>query len=166
MFIDETAVSTAMTRAYGRAPRGQRCVAGVPRGHWRTTTLVSAIRATGATAPMVCDGAINGDFFKAYIERFLAPTLATGDVLILDNLAAHKTHAVCDAIHAAGAYVLFLPPYSPDLNPIEMAFAKLKTWLRNAAARTREGLETQIANALNAISPDEFRNMFAHAGYV
>lgn len=165
VFIDETAVSTAMDRAYGRSDRGQRCVAGVPRGHWRTTTLVSGLRSNGITAPMVCDGALNGSLFRVYIEHMLVPRLNPGDVVIMDNLAAHKCAGVQDALRQAGAYSLFLPPYSPDLNPIEMAFAKLKTWLRQHKARSREALHEALAEVLATLTPKECRNMFQHAGY-
>lgn len=130
VFIDETGLSTKMARLRGRAKRGERCRAGVPHGHWKTTTFTGALRLTGMTAPMVLDGAMNGVAFLAYVEQALVPTLSPGDVVIMDNLPAHKAAGVREAIEAAGAELRFLPPYSPDFNPIEMAFAKLKSVLR------------------------------------
>ena len=165
VFIDETATSTAMARAYGRAERGARCEAGVPRGHWQTTTFVGGLRYEGIAAPMVLDGAMNGALFRAYTEQMLAPELARGDIVIMDNLAAHKVAGVREAIERAGAWLLYLPPYSPDLNPIEMAFAKLKALLRRTAARTRAALWDGIAEALQQFTPTECRNLLAHAGY-
>ena len=165
MFIDETGASTKMARLRGRSERGKRCVAAIPHGHWKTTTFVGALRSTGMTAPMVIDGAMNGDIFEAYAREFLAPTLSAGDIVIMDNLSSHKRAAVRAIIEAAGATLLYLPPYSPDLNPIEMAFSKLKAWLRKAAARTVEALERAIADAIDAISPQECLNYFAAAGY-
>jgi len=126
VFIDETGASTKMARRYGRSPYGQRCVAALPHGHWKTTTFVGALRATGMTAPMVLDGPMDGAAFEAYVTQVLVPTLRPGDIVVMDNLAAHKRAEVGIAIDAAGAQLLYLPPYSPDLNPIEMAFAKLK----------------------------------------
>ena len=134
VFIDETGLSTKMARLRGRALRGERCRAGIPHGHWKTTTFVGALRLGGMTAPLVYDGAMNGMVFLAYVEQVLLPTLEIGDVVIMDNLPAHKTAGVRDAIERAGARLMFLPPYSPDLNPIEMAFAKLKALIRRAAA--------------------------------
>ena len=130
MFIDETGASTKMARLHGRAPRGERLRAAIPHGHWKTTTFVGALRPTGMTAPMVLDGPMTAEWFLAYTEQVLVPTLRPGDVVILDNLPAHKGTAVREAVEAAGAALLFLPPYSPDFNPIENAFAKLKTLLR------------------------------------
>ena len=126
VFIDETGASTKMTRLYGRSLYGQRCVAALRHGHWKTTTFVGALRATGMTAPMVLDGPMDGPAFEAYVTQVLVPTLGPGDIVVMDNLAAHKRAEVGVAIEAAGARLLYLPPYSPDLNPIEMAFAKLK----------------------------------------
>ncbi|GIK23753.1 MAG: IS630 family transposase [Ignavibacteriota bacterium] len=154
-----------MTRRYGRAERGHRCRAAVPHGHWQTTTFTGALRLSGMTAPMVLDGPMNGEAFKAYVEQVLAPTLSPGDVVVMDNLAAHKNAAVREAIEAAGAELRYLPPYSPDFNPIENAFAKLKAILRKAAARTREDLWGAIAAALPSFAPDECANYFAAAGY-
>jgi transposase len=152
VFIDETWATTAMARRYGRALRGARVVAAVPHGHWKTTTLLAALRHHGLTAPCVFDGAINGARFLAYIEQVLAPTLRPGDVVVLDNLSAHKVKGVRAAIEAAGAELLYLPPYSPDLNPIELAFAKLKALLRAAAKRTIEALWQAIAHAIDAFT--------------
>ena len=136
VFIDETGATTKMARLRGRSPRGERCRAAVPHGHWKTTTLVAGLRLGGLTAPMIVDGAMNGDAFTAYAETFLAPTLAPGDIVILDNLPAHKVSGARAAIERAGASLMFLPPYSPDFNPIEQVFAKIKALLRKAAART------------------------------
>jgi len=165
-FIDETWATTAMARRYGRARRGRRVVAAVPHGHWKTTTVVAALRHDGLTVPCVFDGAINGARFLAYVEQALAPTLRAGDVVVMDNLAAHKVAGVRAAIAARGARLLYLPPYSPDLNPIEHAFAKLKALLRTAAARTLEVLWHAIGRLLDAFSPAECAHYLAHAGYV
>lgn len=165
MFIDETGASTKMARRHGRAPRGQRLRMSVPHGHWKTTTFVGALRITGMTAPMVLDRAMTAAWFLAYVEQILAPTLSPGDVVIMDNLPAHKGCAVRRAIEATGAELRLLPPYSPDFNPIENAFAKLKALLRKAAARTVSGLERAIADASNAFTPSECANYFKAAGY-
>jgi transposase len=165
VFLDETAASTKMARRYGRAPKGQRLRASVPHGHWKTTTFIGGLRLSGMTAPMVLDGPMTSEWFQAYVEQVLAPTLRPGDVVILDNLAAHKSAAARDAIEAAGARLLFLPPYSPDLNPIENAFSKLKALLRKAATRTVDHLWQAIAHAINAFTPTECANYFAAAGY-
>jgi transposase len=153
VFIDETGATTKMARLRGRSPRGKRCRASVPHGHWKTTTLVAGLRLDGMTAPMVIDGAMNGAAFTAYAEILLAPTLRPGDVVVMDNLPAHKVKGAREAIESAGAIVLFLPPYSPDFNPIEQAFAKLKALLRKAAARTIGAIEQAIADALDAFTP-------------
>ena len=166
MFVDETWATTAMARRYGRARRGQRLVATVPHGHWKTTTFIAALRYDGLSAPGVFDGAITGARFLAYIEQVLAPTLRAGDLVVMDNLAAHKVQGVREAIQAAGAQLLYLPPYSPDLNPIELVFAKLKALLRTAAARTIAGLWHTIGQLLDAFSPAECAHYLAHAGYV
>jgi transposase len=139
-----------MTQRYGRAPRGQRLVASVPHGHWKTSTFLAALRHDKITAPCIIDGAINGEMFLAYVEQFLAPTLAPGDIVILDNLGAHKVAGVRQAIEAAGATLLYLPPYSPDLNPIEQLFAKLKALLRKAASRTVDALHAAFQPAATA----------------
>src|SRR5258708_1674571 len=165
VFIDETGTSTKMARLYGRSPYGQRCVAALPHGHWKTTTFVGALRATGMTAPMVLDGPMDGLAFEAYVTQVLVPTLKPDDIVVMDNLAAHKRAEVAIAIEAAGARLLYLPPYSPDLNPIEMAFAKLKAALRKAAARSIEPLVDTIATALAAFTARECLNYFAAAGY-
>lgn len=154
-----------MARLRGRSPRGERCRASVPHGHWKTTTLIAGLRLDGLAAPMVVDGAMNGEMFTAYTEIVLAPTLAPGDIVILDNLPAHKVTGARTAIEAKGAFMLFLPPYSPDFNPIEQAFAKLKSILRKAAARTVDALEAAIATALDAFTPDECANYFTNSGY-
>ena len=165
VFIDETGASTKMARLYGRSPYGQRCVAALPHGHWKTTTFVGALRATGMTAPMVLDGPMDGLAFEAYVTQVLVPTLGPGDIVVMDNLAAHKRAEIGIAIEAAGARLLYLPPYSPDFNPIEMAFAKLKAALRKAAARSIEALVDAIAVTLSAFTAQECLNYFAAAGY-
>jgi transposase len=166
VFIDETWASTNMTRRYGRAPRGQRLVAAVPHGHWKISTFVAGLRTSGLTAPLVVDGAMNGDIFRAYVEQILAPTLKPGDIVILDNLASHKVAGVREAINARGASLVYLPPYSPDLNPIEQAFAKLKALLRKIAARTVSTLWDALGDVLDRFTPQECANYLANAGYV
>jgi transposase len=165
VFIDETGASTKMARLRGRAPRGQRLRAGVPHGHWKTTTFTGALRLSGMTAPMVLDGPMTRAWFLAYVEQVLCPTLQPGDVVILDNLPAHKGPAIRQAIEATGAVLRFLPPYSPDFNPIENAFAKLKALLRKAAARTLDDLWRVIGRSLDAFTPQECANYFEAAGY-
>ena len=155
-----------MARRYGRCPRGQRLVAAVPHGHWKTTTFVAGLRHDRLSAPCVIDGAMNGAIFRAYVEQFLAPELGAGDIVIMDNLPAHKVAGVREAIERAGATLLYLPAYSPDLNPIEQLFAKLKTLLRKAATRTVDALWQAIGQALDAFSPVECANYLANAGYV
>jgi transposase len=166
VFIDETWATTNMTRRYGRAPRGQRLVAAVPHGHWKTSTFVAGLRTSGLTAPLVVDGAMNGDTFRAYVEQVLAPTLKPADIVILDNLASHKVVGVREAIEAVGATLVYLPPYSPDLNPIEQAFAKLKALLRKLAARTVSSLWDALGDLLQRFTPNECANYLANAGYV
>src|SRR3984893_4630890 len=165
VFIDETGASTKMARLYGRSPYGQRCVAALPHGHWKTTTFVGALRATGMIAPMVLDGPMDGLAFEAYVTQVLVPTLGPGDIVVMDNLAAHKRAEIGIAIEAGGVRLLSLPPYAPDLNPIEMAFAKLKAALRKAAARSIEALIDAIVVALATFTPQECLNFFAAAGY-
>ena len=165
VFLDETWATTNMVRHYGRAPCGQRLVADAPHGHWQTSTFLAALRQDQITAPCIVDGAINGETFLAYVEQILVPTLVRGDVVIMDNLGSHKVAGVLQAIEATGATLLYLPPYSPDLNPIEQLFAKLKALLRKAAARTFEALTDAIAAALGAFTPSECANYFANAGY-
>lgn len=154
-----------MARRYGRCPRGQRLDAAVPHGHWQTTTFIAALRHDGIAAPCVFDGPINADCFRAYVEQCLAPTLSTGDIVVLDNLSSHKVAGIREAIEATGARLLYLPPYSPDLNPIEQVFAKLKSILRKVAARTLDTLTAAIAYALAAFTPAECANYLANSGY-
>jgi transposase len=165
VFLDETWATTNMARRYGRAPRGRRVLAAVPQGRWRTTTIVATLRADGIAAPLVLDGAINGQSFLAYVRQFLAPTLRPGDVLVMDNLGSHKVTGVREAVEVRGATLLYLPPYSPDLNPIEQVFAKLKTLLRDAAARTTEALRAAVGRLLGRFPPDECARYLAHCGY-
>ena len=154
-----------MTRTHGRCLRGQRLVAKVPHGKWRTLTFLAALRHDRIDAPCVIDGPINGQSFLAWVEQFLIPTLSPGDVVIMDNLGSHKGTAVRSAIRAAGAKLLFLPPYSPDLNPIEQVFAKLKTLLRKANERTVEATWKRIGQLLDCFSPAECANYLTNAGY-
>jgi transposase len=165
VFIDETAANTKMARLYGRSPRGERCRAAVPHGHWKTTTFTAGLRSDGLVAPFVLDGPMDGDAFLAYVEQLRAPSLRPGDTVIMDNLPAHKVHGVREAIQAVGASLLYLPPYSPDFNPIEMAFSKLKALLRAGAARSMPDLWQAIANAIKRFTPDECRNYLVAAGY-
>ncbi|UPU01647.1 IS630 family transposase (plasmid) [Bradyrhizobium barranii subsp. apii] len=165
VFIDETSANTKMARRYGRSPRGERCRAAIPHGHWKTTTFTAGLRSDGLIAPLVLDGPMDGDAFLAYVEQLLAPSLRPGDTVIMDNLPAHKVHGVREAIQAVGASLLYLPPYSPDFDPIEMAFSKLKALLRAAAARTMPDLWQAIANALKRFSPEECQNYLVAAGY-
>ena len=154
-----------MARLRGRCRRGDRLFASIPHGHWRTTTFVAGLRLGGLDAPMVLDGAMNGDAFLAYVRHVLVPTLRPGDIVVMDNLGCHKSAAVRAAIEAADAELRLLPAYSPDFNPIEQAFAKLKAILRRTAARTRDALWSAVATALDAFSPDECANYFTAAGY-
>jgi transposase len=165
VFIDETGASTKMARLRGRSPRGERCRAAIPHGHWKTTTFVGALRLSGLTAPMTLDGAMHGAAFLAYIEQVLVPALRPGDIVVMDNLPAHRPTAVRRAIENAGAELRFLPPYSPDFNPIEMAFSKIKALLKKAAARTVTDLWAAIAGAIDAISPAECASYFTATGY-
>ena len=165
MFIDETWASTNMARRYGRARRGRRLRAGVPHGRWKTTTFVAGLRLTGVVAPFVLDGPINRAAFETYVEQVLVPEVRPGDVVILDNLSSHKGPRVREMIEAAGARLLYLPPYRPEFNPIENAFAKLKALLRKAAERTMEGLWRAIGRLLDLFTPAECANYFAAAGY-
>jgi transposase len=165
VFIDETGTSTNMARQRGRSPRGERLIGKVPHGHWKTTTFVAGLRSTALTAPGVIDGPMNGNAFLAYVEQVLVPSLAPGDTVVMDNLSAHKVPGVREAIEAAGATLLYLPPYSPDFNPIEQLFAKLKALLRKACERTVEGLWTRIADLLTAFTPAECASYFRNAGY-
>jgi transposase len=154
-----------MARMYGRAARGERCRAPIPHGHWKTTTFVGGLTIDGVVAPMTIDGAMTGQAFLAYVEQVLAPILKPGDIVVLDNLPAHKPIAIRQAIEAAGAVMLFLPPYSPDFNPIELAFSKIKALLKKAAARTVHDLWEAIRNAIDAVSPRDARSFFTACGY-
>ena len=154
-----------MARMYGRAPRGERCRAPIPHGHWKTTTFVGGLTIDGVVAPMTIDGAMTGQAFLAYVEQVLVPILKPGDIVVLDNLPAHKPIAIRQAIEAAGAVMLFLPPYSPDFNPIELAFSKIKALLKKAAARTVLDLWEAIQNAIDAVSPKDARSFFTACGY-
>jgi transposase len=165
VFIDETWASTNMARLRGRSKKGERLRAGIPHGHWKTTTFVAGLRLTGMVAPLVLDGPINRDAFHAYVNQVLVPELAPGDIVVMDNLGSHKGPAVRDAIEAAGATLLYLPPYSPDFNPIENAFAKLKALLRKAAERTVDDLWDAIADLIDLFTPQECANYFKAAGY-
>ena len=165
VFIDESGAKTNMTRFYGRAKQGHRAVDDTPTGHWCTTTMISSVRLDGTTACMVVDGATTQDIFKAYVEQILLPTLHAGDIVVLDNLSAHKSRAVRDLIESAGAELWFLPPYSPDLNPIEKMWSKVKSILRTLKARTEEALIDAIAEALRAITAHDAKNWFESCGY-
>jgi transposase len=165
VFIDETWATTNMARKNGRAPKGERLRASVPHGHWKTTTFIAGLRLSGLTAPMVLDRPINGLWFQAYVDQVLAPTLSAGDIVVMDNLGSHKGAGVRTAIEATGATLLYLPPYSPDFNPIEKAFSKLKALLRKAAERSVDALWNRIAALLDAFTPKECANFFAAAGY-
>jgi transposase len=156
---------TNMARLYGWAPVGTRLVDAVPHGHWNTSTFIAGLRENGLVAPCVFRGAINGELFLAYVEQVLAPTLTTGDIVIMDNLSSHKVAGVRQAIEAAGATLLYLPPYSPDLNPIEQAFAKLKALLRAKALRTVDALWNALGSLVACFTPEECRNFLRHAGY-
>jgi transposase len=165
VFLDETWAKTNRTRLRGRALRGERLIAKVPHGHWKTTTFLAALRTSGLSAPLVVDGAINGAVFRAYVEQQLAPTLSAGEIVILDNLNSHKVAGVREAIEARGAMLVYLPPYSPDFNPIELVFAKFKWMLRSTAARTMEHLWTACGTLLDRFPPSECANYFRHCGY-
>lgn len=165
VFIDETWAKTNMTRTHGRCARGQRLVAKAPHGRWRTLTFIAALRHDRIDAPCVLDGPINGHSFRAYVEQFLLPTLATGDIVIMDNLGSHKGRIIRRALRTVGARLLFLPPYSPDLNPIEQLFAKLKALLRRAAARTVTATWQRIGTLLDTFTPQEYANYLRNSGY-
>jgi transposase len=165
VFLDETWATTNMARRYGRSPRGVRARVAVPHGHRRTTTVIAALRAEGIVAPLVFDGAIDGPAFLAYVEQMLAPALRPGDVLVMDNLGSHKVAGVREAVEAAGAMLLYLPPYSPDLNPVEQVFAKLKALLRSEAARTVEALWTTVGRLIARFPAAECARYLAHCGY-
>jgi transposase len=165
VFLDETGTTTKMTRPRGRCPKGQRLRAKAPFGHWMTQTFIAGLRCDKLTAPFVINAPMDRSIFETYVEKELAPTLAEGDVVIMDHLPAHKSKAAEDAITARGAWVLFLPPYSPDLNPIEMAFAKLKAHLRARAVRTIDALWQEIGRICDLFDPQECQNYFTAAGY-
>jgi transposase len=165
VFIDETCTNTAMVRLRGRAPRGERLVDYAPHGHWKTITFVGGLRQRGMTAPFVLEGAINGPMFLAYVKQCLVPTLKRGEIVLMDHLPVHKVAGVAEAIEAAGATLIYLPKYSPDLNPIELAFSKLKAHLRKAAEHTILRLLRRIGRVVTDFSPQECRNFFRHAGY-
>lgn len=165
IFIDETWAKTNMARLRGRAPIGERLLAKVPHGHWQTTTLIAALGIGGIHCSTVVDGAINADVFQAFVEQVLVPQLRAGDVVVLDNLPSHKRVRTRERIEAAGANLLFLPPYSPDLNPIEMVFSKIKQLLRSMACRTREALWNAMQSVLDQVRPSDAANCFRHCGY-
>ena len=165
VFIDESGAKTNMTRLYGRAKEGQRAVDDAPSGHWCTTTMISSVRLDGSTACMVVDGATTKDIFKAYVEHILLPTLKAGDIVVLDNLSAHKNKEILDLIESIGAELWFLPPYSPDLNPIEKMWSKIKSILRRLKARTEEALINAVAKALDAITANDVKGWFESCGY-
>jgi transposase len=165
VFLDETWAKTNMTRPRGRSRRGTRLIASVPYGHWKTTTFVAALRTKGLTAPLVVDGPINGEVFLAYVQQQLAPTLQPGDIVVLDNLSSHKRAGVREAIESVGATLLYLPPYSPDFNPIEQAFAKFKWLLKSAAERTVDSLWRTCGQLLDEFTPTECRNYIHQCGY-
>ncbi len=167
VFLDESSAKTNMTRRVGRAPVGQRCYFAAPQGHWKTTTMLSAIRSTGVMkdASIVFDGPTDAVVFRSYVEQCLAPALVPGDIVVMDNLASHKVAGVREAIEQVGASVWYLPPYSPDLNPIEKLWSKVKAWLRRIAARTVAGLIQAIGDALRAVDADECRAYFRSCGY-
>jgi transposase len=165
VFLDESGASTQMTRNYGRARRGERVREATPQGHWRCVTMLAALTTGGLQAPMTIESATDGDVFLTYLEQVLCPTLRCGQVVIMDNLAAHKVAGVRQLIESTGARLLYLPPYSPDFNPIEQAWSKIKQLLRSAKARSLEALESAIAEALAAVSAENASAWFAHCGY-
>lgn len=165
VFIDETGLNTTMARRHGRSPIGQRCLGTIPHGHWQTSTFIAALRHESVEAPFLIEGAVDAEVFTVYLEQVLCPQLREGDTLILDNLSTHKIQSVDRLLGARGVKVRYLPPYSPDLNPIELAFAKLKAHLRQAAARTLENLQSALATALDSFSAEHCRGFFRHAHY-
>jgi transposase len=165
VFVDESWASTNMARRHGRCPRGERLRMAVPHGHWKTTTLIAGMRSSGVVAPFVIDSPVNRAIFEAWVEQALVPELRPGDIVVMDNLSSHKGPAVKALIEAAGAQMLYLPPYSPDFNPIENLFAKIKALLRKEAARTIDTLWVAIGRILDIVTPKECQNMFAAAGY-
>jgi transposase len=165
VFLDETWASTNMTPARGRSPKGTRCRGRAPYGHWQTTTFVCALRTCGLVAPCVLDGPINGMAFRAWVQQALVPVLQPGDIVVLDNLGSHKVAGIADAIEAVGAQLRYLPPYSPDYNPIEQVFAKFKTLLRKTAARTMDSLWSACGSLLDQFHATECERYICHAGY-
>jgi transposase len=165
IFIDETWTKTNMTRLRGRAPRGERLIDKVPHGHWKTTTLIAALGISGMRCSTVVDGAVNGDLFEAFVEQVLVPDLRQGDVVIMDNLSSHKRQRVRELIEDADAHLVFLPAYSPDLNPIELVFAKVKQLLRSMACRTRDALWNAMQSVLDHVTPSDAINCYKHCGY-
>lgn len=165
VFLDETGLNTKMARLYGRSLRHERCVAAVPHGHWQTSTFIAALRCDGVAAPFLIEGAVNAEVFTAYLSQVLCPELKKNDIVVLDNLSTHKITAVAELIAAQGATVRYLPAYSPDLNPIEMAFSKLKAQLRRAAARSLAELQVAVADSLATFTPAHCQAFFRHAQY-
>jgi len=165
IFIDETWAKTNMTRPRGRAPVGERLIDKIPHGHWQTTTLIAALGVEGVRCSTVVDGAVDGDVFEAFVKQVLVPRLREGDVVVVDNLSSHKRAGTRRRIEEAGAELIFLPPYSPDLNPIEMIFAKIKSLLRSLACRTRDALWRAMQSVLDQVSPTDAANCFGHCGY-
>lgn len=166
VFLDESGVNTGMTRLYGRARKQDRVVDAVPDVRFHRTTILSSVRLDGTTVPCVFENALNGDLFRAYIRRFLAPTLHPGDVVVMDNLSSHKVAGIVEAIEAVGASVVFLPPYSPDFNPIELMWSKIKAILRRLKVRRKQHLDDAIAFALHSVSPSDIAGWFSHDGYI
>ena len=165
VFIDESGLNTKMTRSYGRAPRNRRCVGAVPHGHWHTNTFIAALRTSGLTSPWLLDGPMNGASFLVYIQKVLGPDLRKGDIVICDNLSSHKVAGVREALQEIGVQLIYLPPYSPDLNPIEMAFAKLKAHLRKKEPRTKDELLTAVTEAILDFPPEQCTNFVRHSHY-
>ena len=165
IFLDECGTNTKMARLYGRSKKGSRCRASIPHGHWKTTTLIAGLTLEGIIAPMIMDGAMDGEMFSAYVETLLVPCLMQGDIVILDNLSAHKVAHAREAIKEAGATLIFLPPYSPDFNPIEKAINQIKAFLKKAQARTKEELHTAIAKAVDIVTSQNAQNYFNACGY-
>ncbi len=165
MFLDESGVNTKMARLRGRAPKGRRLIASIPHGHWSSNTFIAGLRHDGIVAPWLLNGPMNGDASLTYIATQLAPSLSAGDIVVMDNLSTHKVKGVREIIEASGARLLYLPPYSPDFNPIERAFAKLKALLRKAAERTEDALCERIGKLLDTFTPQECSNYLEHAGY-
>ncbi len=165
VFLDESSVNTGMTRLYGRAPKHERVIEAVPDTRFHRTTILSSVRLDGQTIPFVFEGALNGDIFRVYVTQMLVPSLRAGDIVIMDNLSSHKVSGIVDAINCVGAHVVFLPPYSPDLNPIELMWSKIKAILRKLKVRAKDQLDDAIANAFSCVSPSDISGWFRHDGY-